>query len=151
MPTSTKVWIGLAAFLTLVQIAATVVLPRGFALTTFTDFASALLQLALVIAFAKNAIPARGRLRLFWILQTIGWSISLINQFWWIVYDVILKKPLPVLFAGDVLMFLPGVLTLAGFLLRPHIQQSLHIAKLGTLRFLLLMTWWIFFYVFLIS
>jgi diguanylate cyclase (GGDEF)-like protein len=151
MRTSAKVCIGAAASLTLVQIIATAALPQGLALITIGDIAFALMLLALVFAFARNAIPARGRLRIFWMMQATGWSISLVNQFWWMVYDLILKKPLPVLFGGDVLLFLPGVLTLAGFLLRPHIEQSRHIAKLGTLRFLLLMTWWIFFYVFLVS
>ena len=37
------------------------------------------------------------------------------------------------LFAGDVLLFLPsGVLMLAGFLLRPHLEQSKRSTRLGT-------------------
>ena len=55
------------------------------------------------------------------------------------------------LFAGDALLFLPGVMMLAGFLLQPHLEQSKRSARLGTLDFLLLMLWWIFFYVFLVT
>ena len=40
------------------------------------------------------------------------------------LYDLVLQKPVPTLFAGDVLLFLPGVLMLAGFLLQPHLEQS---------------------------
>ncbi|HEY2468124.1 MAG TPA: GGDEF domain-containing protein [Terracidiphilus sp.] len=151
MRTSTKVWIATATILTLVQCAASAFLPRGLALTTISDFASSLLVLALLIAFASNAITARGRLRVFWIMQTVGWAVSLVNQLWWMVYDVLLRKPVPMLFAGDVLLFVPGLLMLAGFLLRPHIEHSRSSARLGALDFLLLMVWWVFFYAYLVT
>ena len=72
MHSSTKVWIGIAVILTLTQIVASAMLQRGIALTAISDFALALLLLALVVVFAKNAIPARGRLRAFWIMQSVG-------------------------------------------------------------------------------
>lgn len=137
--------------LTLVQVIASALLPRGLALTAISDTASSLLFLALIAAFARNAIPAHGRLRVFWVMQAVGWSFSLINQLWWMVYDVVLQKPVPMLFAGDVLLFAPGVLMLASFLLRPHITQSRHSALLGTQDFLLLILWWVFFYVYLVT
>ncbi len=141
----------MAATLTLVQAAASALLPRGLALTATSDIALALVLIALVVAFALNAVPARGRLRVFWIMQSVGWFMLLIDQLWWMLYDLVLRKPLPLLFAGDVLLFLPGVMMLAGFLLRPHLEQSKRSARLGTLDFLLLMLWWVFFYVFLVT
>ena len=151
MGSSTKVWIGTAVFLTLAQVLASVLLPRGLALTAISDFALAVLLVALVVAFARNAIPAAGRLRAFWIMQSVGWLMLLIDQLWWMLYDLIWQKPLPMLFAGDALLFLPGVMMLAGFLLQPHLEQSKRSARLGTLDFLLLMLWWIFFYVYLVT
>lgn len=151
MRTSTRVWIGAATMLTLVQVLASLLLPRGLALTAISDTASSLLFLALIAAFARNAIPAQGRLRVFWVMQAVGWSFSLINQIWWMVYDVVLQKPVPMLFAGDVLLFAPGVLMLASFLLRPHMTQSRRSALLGTQDFLLLILWWVFFYVYLVT
>lgn len=151
MRTSTRVWIGAATMLTLVQVIASLLLPRGLALTAISDTASSLLFLALIAAFARNAIPAQGRLRVFWVMQAVGWSFSLINQIWWMVYDVVLQKPVPMLFAGDVLLFAPGVLMLASFLLRPHMAQSRRSALLGTQDFLLLILWWVFFYVYLVT
>lgn len=151
MRTSTRVWIGAATMLTLVQVIASLLLPRGLALTAISDTASSLLFLALIAAFARNAIPAQGRLRVFWVMQAVGWSFSLINQIWWMVYDVVLQKPVPMLFAGDVLLFAPGVLMLASFLLRPHMTQSRRSALLGTQDFLLLILWWVFFYVYLVT
>lgn len=151
MRTSTKAWIAAAMSLTLVQCVASALLPRGLALTAISDFASALLDVTLLVAFALNAPSARGRLRVFWVMQSVGWAVSLINQLWWMEYDIILQKPVPMLFAGDVLLFLPGLLMLAGFLLRPHIEHSRSSARLGALDFLLLMVWWVFFYAYLVT
>jgi len=148
---TTKYWITTAIILTVLQFAASALLPRGVALSAVSDIASVLLFSALMVAFGRNAIPTRGRLRVFWIMQSIGWSIALINQLWWMYYDVVLQKQVPMLFAGDVLLFLPGVLMLSGFLLRPHLQQSRRSARLGTVDFLLLVLWWVFFYAYLVS
>lgn len=151
MRTSTKIWVGAAAVSTLVQFAASAFLPRGYALTVLSDSASALLLLSLLIVFAQNAGSARGRLRVFWVMQAVGWAVSLINQLWWMEYDVILRKQVPMLFAGDVLLFLPGMMMLAGFLLRPHVEHSRSSARLGAIDFLLLMVWWVFFYAYLVT
>ena len=151
MRKTTKFWIATALSLTIVQFAASTLLRRGVLLSAFTDIASSLLLLALVIAFGRNAIPTRGRLRVFWIMQSVGWFVALVNQFWWMYYDVFLQKPVPMLFAGDVLLFVPGLLMLSGFLLRPHLQQSRRSARLGTVDFLLLVLWWVFLYAYLVS
>ena len=150
MRTFSKLWIGMAAGLTLAQVVASVLLPRGLLLTAVGDILSASLMLALSLAFAQNAIPIRGRLRAFWVMQAAGWAISLVNQCWWIFYDLVLQKPLPKLFVGDVLLILPGALMLAGLLLRPHLQQSEHTSRLGMLDFVLLMLWWVYIYVYLV-
>jgi len=148
---TTKIWIATAIALSLVQFAASALLPRGVALSAVSDIASSLLFLALVISFVRNAIPTRGRLRVFWIMQSVGWSVALINQLWWMYWDVVLQKQVPMLFAGDVLMFIPGLLMLSGLLLRPHLQQSRRSARLGTVDFLVMVLWWVFFYAYLVS
>jgi len=146
-----KVWIGIAVALTLTQALASATLQRGLLLTAVSDFALALMLMVLVGAFAQNAVPARGRLRVFWIMQSVGWFMLLIDQLWWMLYDLVWQKPLPTLFAGDALLFTPGVMMLAGFLLKPHLELSKRHARLGALDFLLLMVWWVFFYVFLVT
>jgi diguanylate cyclase (GGDEF)-like protein len=145
-----KLWIGMAVCLTLAQVVASVLLPRGLSLTAVSDILSASLMLALSLAFAQNAIPIRGRLQAFWVMQAAGWAISLANQCWWMFYDLVLQKQLPKLFAGDVLLILPGALMLAGLLLRPHLQQFKHTSRLGVLDFVLLMLWWVYIYVYLV-
>jgi len=84
-------------------------------------------------------------------MQSVGWSVALINQLWWMYWDVVLQKQVPMLFAGDVLMFIPGLLMLSGLLLRPHLQQSRRSARLGTVDFLVMVLWWVFFYAYLVS
>jgi len=148
---TTKLWIATAIALSLVQFAASALLPRGVALSAVSDIASSLLFLALIVSFVRNAIPTRGRLRVFWIMQSVGWSVALINQLWWMYWDVVLQKQVPMLFAGDVLMFIPGLLMLSGLLLRPHLQQSRRSARLGTVDFLVMVLWWVFFYAYLVS
>jgi diguanylate cyclase (GGDEF)-like protein len=143
-------WIGTVASLTVAQMVASVLLPPGIALTAVSDCINVILLAALALAFVLNAIPTRGRLRAFWAMQAVGWFLLLVNQGWWMCYDLILRKPVPMLFAGDVLLFIPGVLILAGLLLRPHVQQSQHSARMGVLDFLLLLLWWICFYVYLV-
>ena len=137
--------------LTLAQIVVSALLPRGLALTAISDSLFILLLLSLCLACAGNAFPARGRVRAFWMMQAAGWSIALVNQGWWMFYDVILQTPIPVLFAGDIFLILPGVFLLAGLLLRPHLQQSKHSARLGMLDFVLLILWWVCIYACLVT
>lgn len=150
MQRGTKRWIGTAAGLTLAQIAASALLPRGFALTAVSDVVCALLMLALLVAFARNAISSQGRLRSVWILQAVCWAFWLADQAGWMLYDIVLRKPMPEMFPGDVVLFLAGVPMLAGLLLRPHLEPSHRSVRLGMIDFLQLMLWWIYFYVYLV-
>jgi diguanylate cyclase (GGDEF)-like protein len=145
-----KLWIGAAAGLAFVQIVASALLPQGLALTAITDGVSGLLILALALAFARNALVSQGRLRSVWILQSLCWLFWLVDQCGWILYDVVLRKPLPEMFPGDVLLFLAGVPMLAGLLLRPHLLPSARSVRLGILDFLQLMLWWIYIYVYFV-
>jgi diguanylate cyclase (GGDEF)-like protein len=150
MQPGAKFWPGVALTLTLAQIAASALLPRGFALTVASDLVEALVLIMLLAAFAQNAIASRGRLRSFWILQLACWALWLVDQSWWILYDIVLRKPVPAMFFGDVILFLAGVPMLGGLLLRPNLQQNKQSARLGTIDFLLLMLWWIYCYVVLV-
>ena len=150
MKQSPKLWIGASASLVLAQIAATVLLPRGFALTAVSDLVCSLLMFSLVLAFAKNARLSRGRLRNVWILQAVCCSFWLIDECGWMFYDILLRRPMPEMFPGDAVLFLAGVPTLAALLLRPHLEPSHHSARLGVIDFLQLILWWVYFYAYLV-
>jgi diguanylate cyclase (GGDEF)-like protein len=145
-----KSWIGATAVLTVAQMVATALLPRGSALSAVGDFLFAILMISLVLAFATNAFRSQGRMRAFWVLQAACWSFWLADSSLWTLYDVILRKPMPAMFAGDVFLFLAGVPMLAGLLLRPHLEPSKRSVRLGMLDFLLLMLWWVYVYVYLV-
>lgn len=146
----TRFWIGIATGLTLAQVVASTTLRRGFALTAASDVIEALVLLTLLVALGRNAASSHGRLRSFWILQMTGWFFWFADQCWWILYDVFLRKPIPPMFFGDVMLFLAGVPMLAGLLLRPNVQQTKQSARLGMVDFLLLMLWWLYCYAFLV-
>ena len=95
-----RFWLGTAIGLTVAQVAASTLLLRGFALTAATDVIEALLLLTLLVALARNAALSRGRLRSFWVLQMTGWAIWFIDQCLWILYYIVLRKPIPPCFSG---------------------------------------------------
>lgn len=146
-----KIWIGAAAGLPTAQLAATLLIPQGYGLTVVSDLIATLMILAVALAFAANAVASHGRLRSVWILQIFCWVFWLIDQGGWTVYDVILHKPMPDMFSGDIVLFLADVPLLAGLLLRPHLEPSRNSVRLGMLDFLQLMLWWVFVYVYLVT
>ena len=143
-------WFGAVLLLTVLQGVVSVAVARGYWLTFFSDWICAALILSVVLAFSWNAKFAAGRVRLFWILQASSWALLLVNQGIWMFFDLILKKDVPGLFAGDALLFVSGVPALAGLLLQPHIATSKSKNRLGTVDFLLLLVWWVYLYLFFV-
>jgi diguanylate cyclase (GGDEF)-like protein len=115
-----------------------------------SDFLLALQFLLLLLVFALNAVASRDRLRSAWTMVTVCWALWLADECGWIFYDVVLRKPMPDMFPGDVLLFLAGVPILGALLLRPHVDASDRSAQMGTLDFLQLLFWWIYLYAYLV-
>ena len=143
-----KIWILTPVFLTAAQAVAFALLPRGLVRAAFSDIVCALLMLSVLMVTSLNGISSKGRMRVFWILQAIGWGLWLTDQLLWIVFDLVLQKEMPVMFSADALLFMAGVPMLAGLLLRPHLQTSQRSARLGAVDFSLLLLWWLYLYVF---
>jgi diguanylate cyclase (GGDEF)-like protein len=143
-----KIWILTPVFLTAAQAVAFALLPRGLVRAAFSDIVCALLMLSVLMVTILNGISSKGRMRVFWILQAIGWGLWLTDQLLWIVFDLVLQKEMPVMFSADALLFMAGVPMLAGLLLRPHLQTSERSARLGAVDFSLLLLWWLYLYVF---
>ena len=83
-------------------------------------------------------------------LAGVKLGAPLVNQGIWMFFDLVLKKDVPGLFAGDALLFVSGVPALAGLLLQPHIATSKSKNRLGTVDFLLLLVWWVYLYLFFV-
>ena len=134
--------------LSLVALAAgCLLLPQGMTAAFVSDIFGTLLIVLAVVAFARNGVGTKGRLRWFWMLQAAGWTLWLADQLVWDVFDLVLRRRLPDMYPADAFLFLAGAPMIAGLLLRPHRQPTSSSARLGLLDFLLLLLWWFNLYV----
>src|SRR5579864_5979844 len=107
------VWTRIALCLVLTQIAAAVFLPRGPLLTGIGDSLPCLLTIVVMLSFGSNRRRSKETVRLFWMLNEVGFGILFLSQFVWFFYEIGLHKPAPTPIAGDGLFLLALVPTLA--------------------------------------
>jgi len=133
-----------------VLILAALVLPQSFRLTALSDIIQCFLLVSAAASFVPLALRAQGRMRLFWSLITLGITLWLTYQLLWTYYEVLLRRDVPDLFAGDIVLFLHIVPLMAALALRAHVPQDEYASRLGRLDFLLLIMWWIYLYVLIV-
>jgi signal transduction histidine kinase len=138
-----------AAYLILYTIVSLTV-PRGFALTAFSDSSGAGLWLIAVAAMLWAAFSNQGRTRWFWILMATGAAMVASNFAAWFYYEVIAGRSTPDPFWADIPLFLQPVPMMAAAALRPGSRQQEQKFHLSSLNFLILLLWWIYIYMFLI-
>ena len=143
-----KAWLLITGALVGSQILAALLLPRGFALTAVSDTTQALLLLSATLVMIPNALASRGRVRVFWFMIMSALGSWFVYQLFWNYFEVYLRKDVPDLFVGDIILFLHLVPMMAGLALQPHQQQDNRNVRLGSLDFALLFVWWIYLYVF---
>ncbi len=151
MPWRHKLWMVLLALLLLAQVTASVVMPRGDALTIASDYIQGLLLLIATAAFLPNTFAARNpnrRTRAFWILIFGGMFFWLCYQGMWNYFEVFKRQEVPNPFTGDIVLFLHLVPMMAGLALLPHLDEDERDARIRTLDFALLLIWWVFLYVY---
>jgi diguanylate cyclase (GGDEF)-like protein len=124
--------------------------PRGFALTAFGDILQNLILLGATVAFVVNVRTASPKARLFWALMGLGLGMWLVSQVMWTYIEVYLRHEAPNPFVGDVILFLHIVPMMAAVAVQPHVQQDDRSIRVGTLDFALLLTWWLFLYLFIV-
>lgn len=124
--------------------------PRGFLLTAFGDILQNLILGAAAVAFLRNVRTPSPKPRLFWALMGFGVAIWLLSQVMWTYFEVLLRHEAPNPFVGDVILFLHVVPMMAAVALQPHLQQDDRAIRAGTLDFALLLTWWLFLYLFVV-
>lgn len=148
MSESSKLWILAAGCLVFAQVCASLLITPGFALTVFSDLTQCVLLLSGTASLLQNIALNRGRTRLFWGLMTLGVAFWLTYQLLWSSIEVVLRRDVPDPFVGDIVIFLHFVPMMAALALRVHAQQDDHEARLGRLDFVLLLTWWLYLYLF---
>src|SRR5579864_2670815 len=127
-----------------------VMAPRGFALTAFGDLTQSVLLLCATVAVLFNIKGASKKEQLFWGLTGLGCGMWFCAQLLWTYFEVLQRQDTPNPFVGDVVLFLHIVPMMAAIALQPHVRQEDRITRAGSLDFLLLLTWWLYLYLFVV-
>jgi diguanylate cyclase (GGDEF)-like protein len=124
--------------------------PRGFALTAFGDILQNGILVFATVGVLANVRRSSSKTRLFWALLSLGFATWLFSQLMWTYVEVFLRHETPNPFFGDVILFLHIVPMMAAVALQPHIQQNHRTIRAGSLDFALLLTWWLYLYLFVV-
>ncbi len=133
-----------------VHILVSLLAPRGFTLTAFGDILQNLILLCATVAVLSNVRKASPKARLFWALLGLGLGMWVASQLMWTYLEVYVRHEAPNPFVGDVILFLHIVPMMAAVAVQPHVQQDDRPLRVGTLDFALLVTWWLFLYLFVV-
>jgi nitrogen-specific signal transduction histidine kinase len=145
--------VAVMASLALAQVAVSVFMHRGATLTITSDLISGTLLLVATAAFLPNTARARSstfHTRLFWILMSTGMVFWLTYQAMWNYFEVVKRQDVPNPFMGDVVLFLHLVPMIAALAVLPHLREDERDERIRMLDFTLLLTWWLFIYVYLV-
>jgi signal transduction histidine kinase len=145
-----KLWIAAVAAALAGFMLAALALPHSYGLAAICDITESLLLASGAASFIPIALRARGRMRLFWSLIIVGLGLWFSYELVWTYYEVILRRDVPDLFAGDIVLFLDIVPLIAALALRPHAPEDEYASRLGRLDFALLLVWWLYLYVLIV-
>jgi nitrogen-specific signal transduction histidine kinase len=147
----TKIWVSMLIALVVAQIAMSLLMHRGAALTIASDLVQGSLLLVATTAFLPNISRSRCptvHIRLFWILMSVGMLFWLIYQGMWNYFEVLRRVDVPDPFLGDIVLFLHLVPMIAALAVLPHLREGERDERIRMLDFTLLFTWWVFIYVY---
>jgi signal transduction histidine kinase len=136
--------------LLLAFVLAPVVFPNPFFRLAMGDAVPLLVIAAACIVSARNAFDSRGHTRLFWSLMTAGMAMWCFNQACWMWFEVVIRKPLPDPFGGDVVLFLHVVPIMAAVSIRPHEADESEGMLPSALNVIILLVWWVVVYAFFV-
>src|ERR1044071_3860761 len=147
----TYMWIagGVVAILGLYAVVS-LTLPQGESLDAFGNITQCLVPLLANAGLLLNAGTPHWRRNVFWMLAALSCTLWMIGQFQWTYYEVYLHQALPDMYPGDIIFFVCGVPLMAALALRPHLKRSEIHLRFGYIDFILLLSWWIFLYAFVV-
>ena len=137
------------------HIVVSLLVPRSFGLTAFGDITQCILLGCATVAIvwnlgSSNLGVSNKKPQIFWVLMALGCGMWLSSQMLWTYFEVYLRQEVPNPFIGDVILFLHVVPMMAALALQPHIQRDDHSLRLVSLDFFLLLTWWLYLYLFIV-
>ena len=145
MPWRSKLWVLAACVLVCAQVVASLTL-HEFTLVAISDLTQLALLLSGTLALVPLVRKSNGRARIFWVLMCLGIGFWLLYQGMWCYFEVILRKDVPNLFSGDVVLFVHLVPMIAATAVQPHAPHDPRSNRLGSLDFSMLLIWWLYLY-----
>jgi diguanylate cyclase (GGDEF)-like protein len=133
-----------------VHVLVSLLAPRSIGLTAFGDLTQCVLLFCATLAVLSNIRTSYKKAKLFWALMAFGCGMWLCTQILWTYFEVFLRQDAPNPFVGDVVLFLHVVPMMAALVVQPHIQRNDHSLRLISLDFFLLLTWWLYLYLFIV-
>jgi len=127
-----------------------VMVPNPVLRLAMGDVVPLLVITAAFIVSARNALDSRGHTRLFWSLMTAGMAMWCFNQACWVWFEVVLRKPLPDPFQGDIVLFLHVVPIMAAVSIRPQEAEEREGMLPSALNVIILLVWWVVVYAFFV-
>ncbi|MGC2137128.1 MAG: hypothetical protein WA627_05120, partial [Candidatus Sulfotelmatobacter sp.] len=124
--------------------------PRSAGLTAFGDLTQSALLFFAMLSILSNLRTSYKKAKLFWALMAFGCGMWLCAQVLWTYFEVFLRQEVPNPFVGDVVLFLHVVPMMAALVVQPHVQRKDHSLQLVSLDFFLLLTWWLYLYLFIV-
>jgi signal transduction histidine kinase len=151
-PSRTIGWIaGVWLFVLGTYAVVSLALPRNSqSLLTFGNLVQCVVPLLANAGLLLNAGTPHWRRNLFWMLLAMGCTLWMIGMFQWTYFEVYLHKSVPDLYAGDIVFFIRGIPVIAALALRPHRKRGELRLRFGYLDFVLLLTWWVYLYFFVV-
>jgi signal transduction histidine kinase len=151
-PSRTIGWIaGVWLFVLGTYAVVSLALPRNSqSLITFGNLVQCVVPLLANAGLLLNAGTPHWRRNLFWMLLAMGCTLWMIGMFQWTYFEVYLHKSVPDLYAGDIVFFIRGIPVIAALALRPHRKRGELRLRFGYLDFVLLLTWWVYLYFFVV-
>ena len=143
-------WTATVCAVVCVHVVLSLVAPRSFALTAFGDLLQCILLFCGAWAIFATVRRTSSKARLFWALMGFGVGMWLLAQLLWTCFEVFLRQEAPNPFVGDVVLFLHIVPMMAAVAVQPHIRQDDRAIRVGMLDFFLLLTWWLFLYLYIV-
>jgi signal transduction histidine kinase len=149
--TRSKFWSGGVIACLAAAVLGALTLPQSYRLTAVSDVTQCLLLGVATFSMVPRARRSQGRLRLFWTMLALGMGLWFTYQLLWTYYEVYLRRDVPDLFDADIIIFLHFVPFMAALGLRAHIRGGEYAARLGRLDFTLLLVWWMYVYVLVVT
>ncbi len=125
-------------------------LHKGPRLTAFGDIALCVVLLFANTGLLVNASSSDWRRNAFWMLMGMGCGLWLIGQLLRTNLEVLHHQGVPAPFLGDVIFFLHTVPLLGALALCPHTREADRSLRFGRVDFQLLLSWWVYLYLFVV-